>query len=49
MIGNGANALFWSDRWLNGSGVNDIAPVVVCKVGRRAISSRIVVQAIDNW
>jgi hypothetical protein len=49
VIGNGANTLFWSDRWLNGSAVQDIAPAVVRMVGRRAFSSRTVAQALDNW
>jgi hypothetical protein len=49
VIGNGANTLFWSDRWLNGSAVQDIAPAVVRMVGRRVFSSRTVAQALDNW
>jgi hypothetical protein len=49
VVGNGTDTLFWSDKWLNGSAVQDIAPAVVCMVGRRAISSRTVAQALDNW
>jgi hypothetical protein len=48
-IGNGANTLFWSDKWLNGAGIRDIAPEVVAKVGKRSIHSRTVAQALENW
>jgi len=49
VIGNGTNALFWSDRWLNGNVVQDIAPTVVHMVASRAFSSRTVTQALNNW
>ena len=47
-IGNGANTLFWSDNWLNGTGIRDIAPEVVAKVGKSLIHSRTVAQALEN-
>jgi hypothetical protein len=49
VIGNGATTLFWSDRWVYGNTIHDIAPDVVQMVGRRAFSSRTVAQALDNW
>jgi hypothetical protein len=49
MIGNGANTLFWSDRWLNGKTVQDLAPEVICMVGSRTITSRTVAQVLANW
>jgi hypothetical protein len=42
------NTLFWLDKWLNGNAIHDIAPVIVYMVGHRAISTRIVAQALDN-
>jgi hypothetical protein len=49
LLGNGATTLFWSDRWVYGSTIQDIVPEVVRMVGRRAFSSRTVAQALDNW
>jgi hypothetical protein len=34
VIGNGATTLFWSDRWVYGITILDIAPEVVRMVGR---------------
>jgi hypothetical protein len=49
VIGNGASTLFWSDRWLNGNAIHNIAPNVVRMVGRWDFPSRTVAQALDNW
>jgi hypothetical protein len=49
IIGNGASTLFWTDNWLNGAAIRDIAPDVIAKVGKRALSSTIVPQALDNF
>jgi hypothetical protein len=49
ILGNGATTLFWSDRWIHGNTIQDIAPEVVSMVGRKAYSSRTVAQALDNW
>ncbi|AQK75462.1 ATP-dependent DNA helicase Q-like 3 [Zea mays] len=49
VVVNGTNTLFWLDKWLNGSAIHDIAPAIACMVGRRAISTRTVAQALDNW
>jgi hypothetical protein len=49
VLGNGANTLFWSDRWVYGSTIQDIASEVVRMVGRGAFSSRTVARALDNW
>lgn len=34
-VGNGDRARFWTDRWLDGAKVAEIAPNVVCMVSRR--------------
>jgi hypothetical protein len=49
VIGNGTNTLFWSDRWLDGGCVKDIAPAVATKVGKSALSTRTVAHAVENW
>jgi hypothetical protein len=49
ILGNRATTLFWSDRWIHGNTIQDIAPEVVGMVGRKAFSSRTVAQALDNW
>jgi hypothetical protein len=49
IIGNGASTLFWTDNWLHGTAIRDIAPEVAAKVGKRALSSTTVVQALDNF
>jgi hypothetical protein len=37
IIGNGNNTLFWTDNWVHGAAVRDIAPEVAAKVGKRAL------------
>ena len=49
MVGNGCNTLFWTDRWVDGSRIQDFAPAVVANVGKRALSSRTVAHALENW
>jgi hypothetical protein len=49
LVGNGHNTLFWTDRWLDGSCIQDFAPAVVANVGKRAISPRTVAHALQNW
>jgi hypothetical protein len=47
-VGNGSNTLFWTDKWLNGCSIRDLAPEVVSKVAKRALISMIVDQALEN-
>jgi hypothetical protein len=49
LVGDGSNTLFWTDRWLDGSSIKDLAPAVVANVGTRARSSRTVAHALENW
>jgi hypothetical protein len=44
--GGGSNSLFWKDRWLNGRGIKDIAPVVYDLVPKRIRNKRIVNEAL---
>jgi hypothetical protein len=48
LIGNGSNTLLWTDRWLDGACIKDFAPAVAASVGKRAVSSRTVAQALEN-
>jgi hypothetical protein len=41
-VGNGANTLFWKDRWLQGQRVADIAPRLLQVVPKRKINTRTV-------
>jgi hypothetical protein len=47
-VGNGSNTLFWTDKWLNGCSIRDLAPEVVSKVAKRALISMTVDQALEN-
>jgi hypothetical protein len=45
-IGNGRHALFWHDRWIDGSSLLQLAPDLVAAVPKR--SSRTVADALHN-
>jgi hypothetical protein len=47
-VGNGAKTLFWTDCWLNGEAVVDIAPVLASLVGPRIKKTCTVQQALSN-
>jgi hypothetical protein len=47
-VGNGSNTLFWTDKWLNGCSIRDLAPEVASKVSKRALTSLTVSQALVN-
>ena len=47
-IGNGASTLFWSDRWLMGHMVVDIAPRLLQNIPKRRINKRTVLDALSN-
>jgi hypothetical protein len=47
-IGNGQHALFWSDRWLQGRCIQEIAPCLFNAVGPRIAKCRTVVQGLAN-
>jgi hypothetical protein len=46
--GNGARTLFWSDKWIHGQRVADIAPQVIAIVPKRHINRRTVLEALTN-
>ena len=46
--GNGARTLFWSDKWIHGQRVADIAPQVFAIVPKRRMKRRMVLEALTN-
>jgi hypothetical protein len=47
-VGNGSSILFWRDRWLKGSSVEEIAPALFDLVPTRRKNSRKVSEALHN-
>lgn len=47
-VGNGQNTLFWTDRWIHGCSVSDLAPLVFAQVPARTAHSRTVAQALTD-
>jgi hypothetical protein len=47
-VENGANTLFWKDRWIQGQRVVDIAPRLLKVVLKRKINTRTVQEAITG-
>jgi hypothetical protein len=43
------NTLFWTDNWMHGAAVRDIAPEVAAKVDKRALYSTTVAQALADF
>ena len=48
MVGNGANALFWKDRWLFGQRNEDFAPLLVAAVPSRKANKPTVLHGLAN-
>jgi hypothetical protein len=50
-LGDGKSTLFWSDRWLHGQKITDIAPRLVAAVPRKRINKRTVYEALmtSRW
>ena len=47
-LGNGQNTLFWSDRWLHGKSVADLAPHLIDLIPRHLVNWRSVQQALTE-
>jgi hypothetical protein len=47
-VGDGKNTMFWTDRWLHGQRIEDIAPRLFAAVPRRKIKSRSVHDALTD-
>ena len=48
IVGNGEHILFWTDRWLDGHTMANIAPNLVKTVTKQTAKRRTVAQAIQN-
>ena len=48
VIGNGEDTLFWTDRWLNGQSVEDMAPTLSTLVPATIRRSQSVCQALQQ-
>jgi hypothetical protein len=48
-LGDGANTLFWKDRWLDGKCIKDIAPAVFDLVPPRLANIRLVRDTLPNF
>ncbi|KAK1691938.1 hypothetical protein QYE76_008635 [Lolium multiflorum] len=50
-LGSGKSVLFWTDQWINGATVADLAPSVLATVGGRQRNSRTVADGLlnDSW
>lgn len=50
-LGSGNQVMFWSDRWINGFSVGDLAPTVLKAVSKRIINKRTVAQSLvdSSW
>jgi hypothetical protein len=47
-VGDGSNARFWTDRWLNGKRIRDVAPAIYALVPKGIRNSRLVRDALIN-
>jgi hypothetical protein len=47
-IGNGLNTLFWTDKWLHGHCIQELAPAVFASIPRKVTKSRLVKDALTN-
>ncbi|GJM95706.1 hypothetical protein PR202_ga12483 [Eleusine coracana subsp. coracana] len=47
-VGDGQTTKFWTDRWLQGQTISEIAPHLVGTVPKNAIQNKTVAQALEN-
>ena len=47
-VGDGANTMFWTDRWLHGQRIMDMAPHFYTAVPKRRANRRTVKEAITD-
>ncbi|WVZ53725.1 hypothetical protein U9M48_004630 [Paspalum notatum var. saurae] len=47
-VGSGATMLFWSDRWLHGKTVAELAPNLIKLIPKRVVKRHTVSQALEN-
>jgi hypothetical protein len=47
-IGDGSNTMFWTDKWLHGKRIPDIAPTLFESIPKRIVNRRTVQKALIN-
>ncbi|GJN07886.1 hypothetical protein PR202_ga25756 [Eleusine coracana subsp. coracana] len=47
-VGNGQNTLFWTDCWIHGSAISDLAPLVFAQISPRIANTRTVAEAFHH-
>jgi len=47
-VGNGANTLFWADKWLNGQSIADLAPHLLAGIPKRIVNKCTVEEALTD-
>jgi hypothetical protein len=47
-VGNGANALFWADKWLNGQLIADLDPHLLAETPKRIVNKRTIKEALTD-
>jgi len=47
-LGDGRKALFWTDRWLQGQSISDLAPCLSNTVGRQIKKRRTVAEVLQD-
>ena len=47
-VGSRARTLFWTDRWLNGQSIADLAPHLLAVIPKRTANRHTVEQALTN-
>lgn len=48
IVGDGANTIFWTDRWLHGQCIADLAPRLFGAIPKRRVKQRTVQDALTN-
>ena len=48
IIGNGTSCLFWTDRWVAGQSISEIAPAMLALVPKRRRRVRSMSQGLSN-
>ncbi|WVZ62943.1 hypothetical protein U9M48_012631 [Paspalum notatum var. saurae] len=48
VVGNGAQTFFWTDRWLDGRSIEELAPRLFAVIPKRRIKQRTVQEALTN-
>jgi len=48
VVGNGSRTLFWTDRWIHGQKIEDLAPLLFALVAKRRANKRTVLETLTD-